>query len=229
MSSSHTRDFIPRRDAEFHAWFGNLTTYVKERALSSGPPPLWTHIPQAKTHELILRNDTWNGFHIKLFGPHTDVDVQNKQRERVLDEAFLRPFVKQYLKFDPVTDADRTAMQVHGNEYHRGHSGRITEMVHAESDSSVIRQIIWRYWIKGSEHHAKPDHCYGVECAYARLDHPPTSIYELSRREISTASPLELKFDEAERGGKVYCCFRWLGTKEGNQGDWSEIFSAVIP
>ena len=229
MSTTNSRNYVPRRDADFDGWLENLTAYVVANATSSGPPPRWTHIPPAKVQQLVAFNSDWHTKHVKLFGPHTDGDILAKRLAREAAESFARAFTQQYLKFDPVTDLDLANMQANTTHYTRSQSGKITDEVHAESDSSVIRQIIWRYWIKGSEHHAKPDHCYGVECAYARLDHPPTSIYELSRREISTASPLALKFDEAERGGKVYCCFRWLGTKEGNQGDWSEIFSAVIP
>jgi hypothetical protein len=103
------------------------------------------------------------------------------------------------------------------------------EEVEAESDSSVIRQVTWRYWIKGATHRAKPEHAHGAECASARLDHVPTSVRELTQRDVSTASPITMEFEEDERGDKLYCAFRWIGTTEGNEGVWSEIFSAIIP
>ena len=229
MSTSNSRDYVPRRDADFDGWLENLTAYVVANATSSGPPPRWTHIPQPKVQQLVAHNDDWHTKHVKLFGPHTEVDILAKQLAREVAEPFARSFTQQYLKFDPVTDLDRANMRIAATHATRSPTGKLIEEVMARCDSSMIRQLIWHYWIKGSEHHAKPPHAYGVECIYARLDHPPVHISELINREISTASPVELKFDEEERGGKVYCCFRWLGTKEGNEGEWSEIFSAVIP
>ena len=222
-------DYIPRRDADFDGWFENLTHYVASHAVSSGPPPKWTHIPQAKVQELDARYTAWHAAYEKITGPHTDVDTQVKNTERGHAEGFLRPFVKQFLKYDPVTDADRLAMRLHIEDATRTPSGKITAAVDAENDSSAIRESTWHYWVKGSASRAKAEHAHGVECAWALLDHAPVNVEELVHRVIDTASPLTLRFTEEDRGRRVYCCFRWIGSVEGHEGAWSEFFSAVIP
>jgi hypothetical protein len=54
-------------------------------------------------------------------------------------------------------------------------------------------------------------------------------VEELSSRLTDTASPLTIPFTEADRGKRVYYCLRWVGTTEGHEGPWSEIFSAIVP
>jgi hypothetical protein len=221
--------YIPRRDADFDLWYANLVDKVRENALSVGPPPRWSHIPQATVLELIARFDAWHAAFLKLAGPHTEVDTFQKNLERQRSESFLRSFVQRYLKFDPVTDADRLAMGVTVRASGNTHSGKITEMVEAESVLRKIRQVVWKYWILGALNRAKPAHAHGVECAWAILDHPPSGIEELIHRSSDTASPLTLYFADEDRGKTVYCCFRWIGRTEGTDGDWGEYYSAMIP
>jgi hypothetical protein len=45
---------------------------------------------------------------------------------------------------------------------------------------------------------------------------------------FDTDSPLEIEFDEADRGKIVWFAVRWENTR-GQKGPWSEIFFAIIP
>ena len=229
MPTDQSRNYIPRRDADFDGWFENLVAYIVANAVSVGPPPRWTHIPQAKIQELQTRFAAWNAAFVKLQGAHTDADTVTKTEERAKSEACIRPFVKQYLKFDPVTDADRTNMRIHNDSHTHTKHGRITELVESESDTGTLRQVTLPYRVKGAANRAKPEYAHGAENASAVLDHFPTSVDELTRREVSTASPLTLYFGEEDRAKKVYYSFRWVGTHEGMEGEWSEIHWAIIP
>ena len=219
--------YIPRKDAEFDVWFKNLSRYVTLK--TSGSPPDWTHISQTEVDALNAAYSAWSTAYAATLNPHSSVERAAKTDARTEAENVIRPFKRRFLDDPPVTDADRVAMSLHIRDTTHTPSGRITDEVDAENDSSVIRQSTWRYWVKGSSGRAKAEHAHGVECAWAVLDHPPVSIDELVHRVIDTASPLTLRFTEEERGKRVYCCFRWIGTVEGHEGDWSEFFSAFIP
>jgi hypothetical protein len=57
---------------------------------------------------------------------------------------------------------------------------------------------------------------------------PPVKIEELLHSAFATKNPLELVFDEDQRGKRVYFAVRWeSGTVK--KGPESEIYSAVIP
>jgi hypothetical protein len=53
-------------------------------------------------------------------------------------------------------------------------------------------------------------------------------VKDLTRSEFATRSPLELTFEEDERGKKMYFAARWE-TGAMKKGKWSDIFSAIIP
>jgi hypothetical protein len=80
---------------------------------TGGIPPEWTHIPAEKVTELTTYFTTWHTAYEKTLGPHTSVDTETKKDARKAVEAFIRPFMAQYLKFDPVTNEERTTMNIH--------------------------------------------------------------------------------------------------------------------
>jgi hypothetical protein len=51
-----------------------------------------------------------------LLGPHTSVDTEAKNDAKKTAEVFARQFVVKFLKFDPVTNEDRTAMNLHNRD-----------------------------------------------------------------------------------------------------------------
>jgi hypothetical protein len=59
-------------------------------------------------------------------------------------------------------------------------------------------------------------------------DTPPADVKDLLHSEFATKSPLELVFEESERGRRVYFATRWeSGTVK--KGKCTEIFNAAIP
>ncbi|MDR2795292.1 MAG: hypothetical protein LBB47_01105, partial [Spirochaetaceae bacterium] len=66
------------------------------------------------------------------------------------------------------------------------------------------------------------------ECLWVIADTPPAVVGDLLHSAFATRNPLALVFDENQRGKKVYFTVRWE-TGAVLKGDWSAIFSAVIP
>jgi hypothetical protein len=98
----------------------------------------------------------------------------------------------------------------------------------AEPDTSIIRQVTINFWDNTTKKRGKPHGVHGAEIRWAILDHTPALVDELSNSDFDTASPFTLKFDERQRGQKVYFCLRWE-TSTNIKGPYGEIYLAVIP
>jgi hypothetical protein len=98
----------------------------------------------------------------------------------------------------------------------------------AEPDTSVIRQVTINFWDSGTKKRGKPHRVHGAEIRWALLEHPPASETELANSDFDTASPFTLRFDESDRGKRLYFCLRWE-TTTNLKGPFGEIYSAVIP
>jgi hypothetical protein len=98
----------------------------------------------------------------------------------------------------------------------------------AEGDASVIRQLKIHFWDSASKKRGKPPGVHGAEIRWALLDQPPVSEKALINSDFDTATPFTLKFDENERGKRLYFCLRWESTTN-LKGPYSEIYSAIIP
>jgi hypothetical protein len=100
----------------------------------------------------------------------------------------------------------------------------------------VVRMLAFHFRDEGSEQRGKPAGVRGMELAwdFSRWHwkefrrKPPQDVRDLRRRTVTPESPLELTFDEAQRGRRLYFCMRWEGDT-GLKGPWSDIFSASIP
>jgi hypothetical protein len=98
----------------------------------------------------------------------------------------------------------------------------------AEPDTSVIRQVTIHFWDSATKKRGKPHGVHGAEIRWALLDSPPVSEKELVNSDFDTATPFTLRFDESDRGRRIYFCLRWESTTN-LKGPSSEIYSAVIP
>jgi hypothetical protein len=98
----------------------------------------------------------------------------------------------------------------------------------ADADTSVIRQITIHFWDNATKKRGKPRGIHGAEIRWALLDHTPASEHELLQSDFDTASPFTLKFDEGDRGKRLYFCLRWE-SNTNLKGPYGEIYSAIIP
>jgi hypothetical protein len=103
-----------------------------------------------------------------------------------------------------------------------------TTFPEAETDTSIIRQVTIRFWDSLTKKRAKPHGVHGAEIRWAILDHLPKSVQELINSDFDTASPFTLKFDESQRGLRLYFCLRWE-SNTNLKGPDGEIYSVVIP
>ena len=98
----------------------------------------------------------------------------------------------------------------------------------AEGETSIPRQVTIHYWDSVTKKRGKGHGIHGAEVRWAALDRAPAHIDELIHSDFDTASPVTLKFDEADRGKRVYFCLRWE-SNTNLKGPWGEIYSAIIP
>jgi hypothetical protein len=80
----------------------------------------------------------------------------------------------------------------------------------------------------GKKRWGKPAGVHGMELVWLISDRPPKELEELIHSAFATKSPLELTFKESERGKRLYFAVRWE-TGTVLKGEFSEIFSAIIP
>jgi hypothetical protein len=146
-----------------------------------GLPPAWTHIPPDVLLVLSALLTAWQTAFLKLSGPHTQVDIYAKNTAKRNAKALLRPFINQYLRFPPVTDADRLAMGIPNKDTHptpvkppeTGPSFSIIQM------GPGTLGVIYRDGEKGRKG-SKPKGVVGARIYYCVSDTPITDQEELS-------------------------------------------------
>jgi hypothetical protein len=81
----------------------------KNRAV---PPPSGPTSPRAARTALADAYAAWYTAYANTIGPHTPVETEAKNGAKEAAKKLIRPFVNQYLRYDPVTNEDRTAMSI---------------------------------------------------------------------------------------------------------------------
>ncbi|GAB6391864.1 MAG: hypothetical protein MdMp014T_1237 [Treponematales bacterium] len=218
-------DSIPGGDSEFDLWFANLKTYVVNK--TSGTPPEWTHIPQAKVSELAARQEAWHTAFLPMSGPHDPVATERKDDERDESETFLRPFIAQYLKFDPVTNADRTAMGVHNRDKVPS-PHPIPSSVPDTDVRNTENHFEHRLSALNNEGKPlKPHDAYGVRFAWQVGGERPASGADLPKGRFSRRTSIVVPHGEALKGQTAYYSTCYENSK-GEAGEWSPIVEAII-
>jgi hypothetical protein len=105
-----SHDYIPGGDAGFDIFFNNLVEYVDQK--TGGNAPEWNHILPAARAALQGARNTWEAAYGPVKSPHTPVQTEAKNDAKKAAKALIRPFVNQYLRYLPVTNEDRTAMNI---------------------------------------------------------------------------------------------------------------------
>jgi hypothetical protein len=215
--------FVPTRDGRFEEWAGNLYGYVVDNYTRwSVPSP-----------DGILKKplEDFQEAYEKLADPnHGKVDVEHKKETRKSCEQAFRLYVRAYLQPNPaVTDEDRVAMDIPVHKTTKTKRSPPETTPELEVDTGTLRVHKVHYRDKGSSHRGKPEGVAGIEIRWAVLDRYPESIEELVHSGYDTASPWENRFDESDRGKKIYYCGRWEIPSEGEKGDFGEIVEAIVP
>jgi hypothetical protein len=217
--------YIPRPDAAFNTWQGNLMADVASKA------PAW-NISLDAVAALQALQARWKTAYAAYENPATrnPVIVQEKQDARDAYEAELRKFVKSYLAYNPaVTDNDRKKLGLTVPKTSRTPAPVATTYPDFDIDSSVIRCLTIHFYDQGSKKSkAKPTGQHGSEIRWAISDTLLVDVKDLIHSSFDTHTPFTLEFEGHERGKTVYFCLCWENTR-GEKGPWSEIQSAVIP
>jgi hypothetical protein len=219
-------DYIPFNDAEFDHWFKFMIRYVNQKC--GGAEPVWTHIPQPPRTALSDAYDLWNTAYSVFLGPHTKVDTEAKNDAKDAAKQLIRPFVNQYLRFLPVTDEDRTAMQIPNKDTHPTPVPVPEDVPEVAASTPLPRVLRFRFRRLGAKRWGKPERVHGMELVWLISDTPPKETEDMIHSSFATKNPLEITFKESERGKRLYYAARWeTGTVK--KGRFTEIFSVIVP
>ncbi|MCL2231561.1 MAG: hypothetical protein FWB99_00615 [Treponema sp.] len=221
-----TRNYIPRNDAAFDKFFKYITQYVSLK--SSGSRPEWGHIPQLDRTALDDTYATWYDAYSLTFQPHIKSVGDEKNRQRKDAEKALRHFVNRFLRYEPVTDADRTNMGIPNHDTVRSSHTVVHQTAAFEIDPEKACVLRAKIRVRGAENTAKPRGYHGVDIRYDVLDSRPASIHDLRQSDFSTRPIHRFYFNEEDRGKRAYFAMRWQNGS-GVRGQWSEIVSAIVP
>ncbi|MHB9293484.1 hypothetical protein Holit_02608 [Hollandina sp. SP2] len=215
--------YMPAKEADFVEWSENLI------AVSTAHKVEWK-LPEDKLAELHALHTQVKALHaLCQTASYTKLDMQQKNEKKGqlvhLEEVFVRNNLQNN---DAMTDEGRKALRIPIHD--------ATPTPHpAPEGIPEIEMVTPRprtVHIKFRDAHAarwgKPQYVHGLECLWIIADTPPAKVKDLLHSEFATRSPLELAFEEDQRGKKVYFAARWE-SGAGKKGTWSDMFHAVIP
>ena len=197
-----------------------MTGYADSKAASGA----WMHIQADKITALKGHTAAWNTAYAKILGPHTSVDTEAKNDARKAAEAFARQFVQQYLKFDPVTNEDRTAMRLHNRD--TGHTAIGTSATRALiTDLKTLGgfQVEIRFQDEATPNsRVVPYGCNGCLLNFSWGPEKTLNYADLTQSKLMTHSPYVLALPPEAEGKFLSCLSRWQNER-GDLGPWGEI------
>jgi hypothetical protein len=222
---AHTQDFIPSRDAEFDGWLANLTGYVDAKVTAG----TWTHIPADKATALKGHSADWRDAYGKTTGPHTSVDTEAKNEARKAAEAFARQFVARYLKFDPVTNEDRTAMNLRNRDTtHTAIGTPTTRALITGLKALGGFQVEIRFQDEATPNSRAIPYGYnGCLLNFTWGAEKVTDYAALTQTKLMTHSPFALTLPPEAEGKFFSCATRWQNER-GDLGPWGEIQHTAV-
>jgi len=218
-----THDFIPRTDAEFNLWQGNLITLVDANVVIWG-------IAKEDVDALKIKQTSWAASFAKANNRQnrSAADVRAKDDSRAPYEKGLRKLVAQWLAYNSkVTDSDRDRMDITVK------SGTHTPVAVPVSspagkvDFSVRQQHTIQIVDSLAGGKAKPEGVQGCEIWIKTGGEPPKDDADFTYLGIDTKSPYIRSFSVADIGKTIYYRMRWIN-KRGQTGPWSSTISAIV-
>jgi hypothetical protein len=219
--------YIPGGDNDFDAFFNQLVIYAMEKI--TGQPSIWNNIPVILITALASQYSIWHIAFEKTKGPHTSVDTEAKNDARKVSEALIRPFVNQYLRFDPVTNEDRTAMGINNKDGTRTTIGAPTtrpSITDMRALGGFQIEICFRDEAT-PESRAIPYGDSGCLLFYTVSDGHITDYAMLEVTALMTRSPFVITLPPEAEGKRFTCAARWQNRK-GEKGPWGEIKTIII-
>ncbi|MDR2794077.1 MAG: hypothetical protein LBB61_10525 [Treponema sp.] len=220
-----SKGVIPRRDADFDGWLVNLTGYVDDKVTSG----VWTHIPAEKVTALKAHTAAWHAAYVKTQGPHTPVDTEVKNDARKAAEGFVSQFIAQYLMFDPVTNEDRTAMNLPNGDKTYSPIGKpkTRALITKLKPLGGFEVEIYFQDESTPKSRAIP---YGDNGCLLNYTWGPEKVMDYAALKdtcLMTRSPWTLELPPEAEGKFLSCVTRWQNER-GKLGPWGEIQHVVI-
>jgi hypothetical protein len=128
-----------------------------------------------------------------------------------------------------VTDEDRAlaGWRIRKTEYEPVQRPRDKPIVH--TDTRNEREVTFCFRALNAKRQGRPKNIAACVIRWAILDHPPTGIAELIHVESITKSPFTLKFNDSDRGKRLYFVACWQIERGRVEGPMTEIRYVIIP
>ncbi|MDR0784457.1 MAG: hypothetical protein LBE74_01045 [Treponema sp.] len=220
---SNKKGYVPGADAKFNSY--NLVTYTVGKM--SGQPSAWDHIPAARVTELSTANEKWRLAFEKVAGPRSSVDTKAKNNTR--KEACVRAFVAQYIRFPPVADEDRDAMDILNRDLHpaRIEKPKTRPVVTEIKPLGAFREEIYFHDETTEESCSIPYGDNGCLLLFGWGAKPIDDYKALVQTKLMTKSPCIVTLpQEAEK--QVFSCAAEWQNERGELGPPSEIKTADV-
>jgi len=229
------RDYIPSNHEHFNRWFKNIRDYVIKTKKTN---PEWHHIPEAAVKGLTAAYKDWFKHYRPTLTPHTPDKTAARNEARRRAEHVLRPFVQRYLKWPPVTDADRANMEL----LIRDTTPTQTGAPKAQAGGDLVFPGVHMVEVRnirpvGLADDKKRDK-YGVRIHYGilsptgepgkwRISSEPRTGEDLPHSLLTRRKKHLFNFD-GESANWIFICLCYENTK-GERGPFGSILKAAIP
>ncbi|MDR2797640.1 MAG: hypothetical protein LBB80_04790 [Treponema sp.] len=215
--------YIPTKEADFVEWSENLIT------VSTANKTLW-NLPEDKLAALSALHNEVKALHAKCQTvTYTKLDMQEKKEKKKelvhLEEVFVRNNLQNN---DAMNDSGRRNLRIPIYDKTPTAHPAPESIPYIEIETPHPRTLRIKFRDEHAPRWGKPAHVHGLECLWNIRDTPPEKMKDLLHSSFATRSPLELVFEEDERGKKVYLAVRWE-TGAVQKGLWSDIVFAIIP
>jgi hypothetical protein len=214
---------MPAKEADFLDWSANLIAVSKTNVNT------WK-LPQDQLTALeTLHNEVKVLHQVCQTSSYTKLDMQAKNEKKALlikrEEVFVRNNLQNN---DLMTDNGREQLRIPIHDLKPTPTPKPEGVPEVEVSTPLPRTLRFRFRAENAKRWGKPAYVHGIEVLWVIAGTPPVHIKELTHSEFATKNPLDLSFDEDQRGKRVYFAARWeSGTVK--KGPESDIFSAVIP
>jgi hypothetical protein len=216
-------NYIPTKETDFIEWSENLIT------VSIAHKDEW-NLSQSKLDELLaLHNEVKTLHQLCQTSSFTKLDMQAKNEKKAellhLEKVIERNNLHNN---DAMTDNGRQELRIPIYDKTPSPHPAPDTLPDVEIDTPFPRVVQIKFRAINAPRWGKPKYVHGLECLWVIADTAPAKIEDLLHSSFATHSPLDLTFDEDQRGKRLYFAVRWeSGTVK--KGPWSDIYSAIIP
>jgi len=217
-----SRDYIPRNMDKFYQFANHFIEYVGEH---SGE---WKVISTELQNEML---NQFNAFHDALnmsIKNQTPANNIRRNEARTVLEKSIRGMVNQFLRFPPITDADRKEIGIPIRDTIRTQRTTVHETVEFIFETRGTNNLIIRFWQTGSDSKARPKGFSGAVIIWALSEEEPATNDDYTKHTLATRTPHTIEFDNRDSGKRVWVKICWQNAR-GIVGRWCEAKSAVVP